>query len=287
MGRTPRRPGRPAAGQRPLRRRVLDARDDGHRPQPRPQRRSRSGASPPAPRSASPSTPTAASCRCTAASCSTSPARPFDDAARAGQGRPRRGHRRRAPAEALEAPGRAVQGRHRGRTPARRSRRTRRPSSAARSRPCSAAGQSPRAQAYRRRERIPDDLGTAVNVQAMVFGNRDDRSGTGVAFTRNPSTGATGAYGDFLINAQGEDVVAGIRATDARWRRWPTPSRRLTPSCVFILERHRGPLPRHARLRVHDRARPPLDAPDPRGQAHRRGRHAHRRRHDRRPARSA
>jgi pyruvate,orthophosphate dikinase len=73
--------------------------------------------------------------------------------------------------------------------------------------------QSPRAQAYRRRERIPDDLGTAVNVQAMVFGNRDDRSGTGVAFTRNPSTGAAGAYGDFLVNAQGEDVVAGIRAT--------------------------------------------------------------------------
>jgi pyruvate,orthophosphate dikinase len=73
--------------------------------------------------------------------------------------------------------------------------------------------QSPRAQAYRRRERIPDDLGTAVNVQAMVFGNRDDRSGTGVAFTRNPSTGASGAYGDFLVNAQGEDVVAGIRAT--------------------------------------------------------------------------
>jgi pyruvate,orthophosphate dikinase len=72
---------------------------------------------------------------------------------------------------------------------------------------------SPRAQAYRRRERIPDDLGTAVNVQAMVFGNRDDRSGTGVAFTRDPSTGAPGAYGDFLVNAQGEDVVAGIRTT--------------------------------------------------------------------------
>ena len=72
---------------------------------------------------------------------------------------------------------------------------------------------SPRARAYRRRERIPDDLGTAVNVQTMVFGNRDERSGTGVAFTRNPSTGAPGAYGDFLVNAQGEDVVAGIRTT--------------------------------------------------------------------------
>src|SRR5580698_7265753 len=71
-----------------------------------------------------------------------------------------------------------------------------------------------RAVAYRRRERIPDDLGTAVNVQAMVFGNRDERSGTGVGFTRDPATGHKGEYGDFLINAQGEDVVAGIRNTE-------------------------------------------------------------------------
>jgi len=71
-----------------------------------------------------------------------------------------------------------------------------------------------RAVAYRVRERIPHDLGTAVNVQAMVFGNRDDRSGTGVGFTRDPATGAKGAYGDFLVNAQGEDVVAGIRNTE-------------------------------------------------------------------------
>jgi pyruvate,orthophosphate dikinase len=72
----------------------------------------------------------------------------------------------------------------------------------------------PRAVAYRVRERIPHDLGTAVNVQAMVFGNRDERSGTGVGFTRDPATGAKGAYGDFLVNAQGEDVVAGIRNTE-------------------------------------------------------------------------
>src|SRR3954451_23792912 len=70
-----------------------------------------------------------------------------------------------------------------------------------------------RAKAYRLRERIADDLGTAVNVQTMVFGNRDDASGTGVGFTRDPATGEQGAYGDFLINAQGEDVVAGIRNT--------------------------------------------------------------------------
>src|SRR5579884_3322267 len=73
---------------------------------------------------------------------------------------------------------------------------------------------SPRAIAYRNREHIAHDLGTAVNVQAMVFGNRDDNSGTGVGFTRDPATGAQGAYGDFLVNAQGEDVVAGIRNTE-------------------------------------------------------------------------
>jgi pyruvate,orthophosphate dikinase len=71
-----------------------------------------------------------------------------------------------------------------------------------------------RAIAYRRRENIAHDLGTAVNVQAMVFGNRDESSGTGVGFTRDPATGEQGAYGDFLINAQGEDVVAGIRVTE-------------------------------------------------------------------------
>jgi pyruvate,orthophosphate dikinase len=70
---------------------------------------------------------------------------------------------------------------------------------------------NPRAQVYRRAHDIPDDLGTAVNVVQMVFGNKGDRSGTGVAFTRDPSTGESGLYGEFLANAQGEDVVAGIR----------------------------------------------------------------------------
>ncbi len=72
---------------------------------------------------------------------------------------------------------------------------------------------SDRAVLYRRQERIPADLGTAVNVVAMVFGNLGDDSGTGVAFTRDPGTGAQGVYGDYLQNAQGEDVVAGIRNT--------------------------------------------------------------------------
>ncbi|GAC1578455.1 MAG: pyruvate, phosphate dikinase [Candidatus Dormibacteria bacterium] len=73
---------------------------------------------------------------------------------------------------------------------------------------------NPRARAYRKSERIADDLGTAVNVQAMVFGNMGADSGTGVAFTRNPITGAKELFGDYLLNAQGEDVVAGIRKTE-------------------------------------------------------------------------
>lgn len=68
-----------------------------------------------------------------------------------------------------------------------------------------------RAIVYRRLNKIPDDLGTAVNVQSMVYGNMGDDSGTGVAFTRNPSTGENELFGEYLINAQGEDVVAGIR----------------------------------------------------------------------------
>ena len=68
-----------------------------------------------------------------------------------------------------------------------------------------------RAIVYRRIHRIPDDLGTAVNIQTMVFGNMGDDSGTGVAFTRNPATGEKEIYGEYLVNAQGEDVVAGIR----------------------------------------------------------------------------
>jgi pyruvate, orthophosphate dikinase len=73
---------------------------------------------------------------------------------------------------------------------------------------------APRAQVYRRTYDIPDDLGTAVNVVQMVFGNKGDESGTGVAFTRDPSTGEPGVYGEFLSNAQGEDVVAGIRTPE-------------------------------------------------------------------------
>ncbi len=74
--------------------------------------------------------------------------------------------------------------------------------------------ESPRARVYRRTYDIPDDLGTAVNVVQMVFGNKGDTSGTGVCFTRNPSTGERALFGEFLVNAQGEDVVAGIRTPE-------------------------------------------------------------------------
>jgi len=76
-----------------------------------------------------------------------------------------------------------------------------------------------RAITYRRLNDIPADWGTAVNVQAMVFGNMGDTSATGVAFTRNPSTGENKLYGEFLVNAQGEDVVAGIRTRRTSPRR--------------------------------------------------------------------
>jgi pyruvate,orthophosphate dikinase len=72
-----------------------------------------------------------------------------------------------------------------------------------------------RAIAYRNKEHISHDLGTAVNIQTMVFGNMGDDSGTGVAFTRNPSTGDKKMMGEYLLNAQGEDVVAGIRNADS------------------------------------------------------------------------
>jgi pyruvate, orthophosphate dikinase len=97
-----------------------------------------------------------------------------------------------------------------------------------------------RARDYRRLERIPDDLGTAVNVQAMVFGNKGEDSGTGVAFTRNPSSGENAPYGDFLTNAQGEDVVAGIRITeplDAMGMHFPECHRQLL-DVMKTLEHH-------------------------------------------------
>ncbi len=101
---------------------------------------------------------------------------------------------------------------------------------------------SSRAQVYRRMYGIPDDLGTAVNVVQMVFGNKGDDSATGVCFTRNPSTGEQGVYGEFLVNAQGEDVVAGTRT--------PQPLaelRELLPEAYDQLLETMGALERHYR----------------------------------------
>ena len=101
---------------------------------------------------------------------------------------------------------------------------------------------NPRAIVYRRMNDIPGDWGTAVNVQAMVFGNMGNTSGTGVAFTRNPSTGENGIYGEYLINAQGEDVVAGIRT--------PLPITRLKedlPECFTRFMEIAGILENHYR----------------------------------------
>ena len=128
---------------------------------------------------------------------------------------------------------------------------------------------APRAILYRRQERIPADLGTAVNIVAMVFGNLGMDSGTGVAFTRDPGTGQQGVYGDYLQNAQGEDVVAGIRNT--------VPLQDLEQHRREVLRRADAdhadpgePLQGPVRHRVHDRARQAVDAADPGRQTHRR-----------------
>jgi pyruvate,orthophosphate dikinase len=92
--------------------------------------------------------------------------------------------------------------------------------------------ETPRAQVYRHAHGIPNDLGTAVNVVQMVFGNKGETSGTGVAFTRDPSTGEQGVYGEFLADAQGEDVVAGIRTPEALERM----SERLPEAYADLLE---------------------------------------------------
>ncbi|MFK0110028.1 pyruvate, phosphate dikinase [Streptomyces sp. NPDC091217] len=99
-----------------------------------------------------------------------------------------------------------------------------------------------RARVYRHREHIPDDLGTAVTVQRMVFGNLGPDSGSGVAFTRDPATGRPGLYGDYLADAQGEDVVAGIRNTVPL-----ADLERLNPAAYRQLRNHMQTLERHYR----------------------------------------
>ena len=144
-----------------------------------------------------------------------------------------------------------------------------------------ASWNNPRAREYRKIEGISADVGTAVNVQSMVFGNRGNDCATGVAFTRNPATGERRVYGEYLTNAQGEDVVAGIRtpkpivADDGEGgprrglSRGPSPAR-------GGLREARAPLPRYAGRRVHHPARRAVPAADAVGQADRAGGRAHR-----------
>ena len=207
-------PDRPAARVGALGCRVLDAGDDGHRPQPRAERRlGRRARAADRATSASPGTRTAGSCRCSARSCSTSTAR--SSSTRSTELRDAQGVATdpELSAEALQelvdrfkAIVLAETGIEFPQDPQEQLRHA-----------IEAVFRSwngDRARIYRREEKIPDDLGTAVNVQTMVFGNKGDDSGTGVAFTRDPATGENRPYGDFLANAQGEDVVAGIRATE-------------------------------------------------------------------------
>ena len=143
--------------------------------------------------------------------------------------------------------------------------------------------ESDRAKVYRRLNSIPGDWGTAVNVQAMVFGNMGDTSATGVAFTRDPATGENAYYGEYLINAQGEDVVAGIRTPQYLTKvaretagAKPLSMEEAMPEVYAELARVfdilEAPLPRYAGHRVHRRARAIVDAANPLGQTHRQGR---------------
>ncbi len=121
---------------------------------------------------------------------------------------------------------------------------------------------------YRRIEKITGLKGTAVNVQAMVFGNMGDNSGTGVAFTRDPNTGEDVFYGDYLINAQGEDVVAGIR-TPEPISRLQDDMPKVYDQLMGIREKLENALQGDAGHRVHRPGRDALHAPDPDRQADR------------------
>ena len=152
---------------------------------------------------------------------------------------------------------------------------------------------TPRAVTYRRLHGIDETMGTAVSVQAMVFGNRGDSSATGVAFTRDPSTGDKRYYGEFLVNAQGEDVVAGIRTPQPLTRAMKQATNARLPAMEEVMPRGlcrarrgvrsaRGALSRHAGHRVHGPGGPAVDPADAERQAHHPRRAQDRGRHGRR-----
>ena len=138
-----------------------------------------------------------------------------------------------------------------------------------------------RAHDYREFNKIPHDLGTAVNVVTMVFGNMGDDSGTGVAFTRDPNTGEKQLFGEYLTNAQGEDVVAGIR-TPAKISQMRDEMPEVYAQFEDIAQRLEGHYRDDAGPRVHHRARHALHAPDALREADRAGRGEDRGRHGQR-----
>ncbi len=217
-GKIVRRRRRPAAAQRALRRPRQHAGHDGHDPQPRPQRRHGPG------RRREHRQPALrlrllpplrehvrrrrARLQAGGRGRARIPSRSCLEAMKKAKGAEvrHRPHRRRP-----QGAGRPSSRRPSRSAPATTSPTTRASSSGAPSRPCSAAGTTTAPSPTGGMYGIPDDWGTAVNVQTMVYGNTGDESGTGVAFTRNPASGENVFYGEFLVNAQGEDVVAGVR----------------------------------------------------------------------------
>ncbi len=206
----------------------------------------------------------------------------FDDALDAAKKRPRRRSRTRTSMPPRCARSSASYKAHRrARPPAASSRPIRSSSSTWPSRPSSRSWFGKRAHDYRDYNKIAHDLGTAVNVVTMVFGNMGDDSGTGVAFTRDPNTGEKVLYGEYLTNAQGEDVVAGIR-TPQKIASCATRCREVVRRVPADRRAARAPLSRRPGPRVHDRARPAVHAPDAERQADRRRGREDRGRHGRR-----
>ena len=178
----------------------------------------------------------------------------------------RRPERRRSHRVGSRARDRALQADLRGGRRTRASRWTRASSSCAQCWPCSSRGTRRERCVYRHTYEIPDDLGTAVNVMQMVFGNKGEDCGTGVCFSRDPSTGARGICGEFLLNAQGEDVVAGIRLpVPLEEMRTAVPGR-LRPARADG-RAARAALPRHPGHRVHGGAGSAVPPADPVGEA--------------------
>ena len=291
-----RRPERAAPRERPLRRARVDARHDGHDPEPRPERRDRRRARgahrEPAlrVRRVPPLHRDVRRRRARRRRASTSSTR---STRRAAASRRRRASTRRAstprsssarsptpifPRSELEALVATLQGDRQEGDGQGLSRTIRASSSGGRSGPSSSPGTTSAPSSTAGCTTSPTSWGTACNVQAMVFGNLGDTSATGVAFTRDPSTGEKQLYGEWLPNAQGEDVVAGIRTPMpirvVRAARTDDSLEAKMPEAYETLVAHRRDareaLPRHAGSRVHDPGRQALHAAVPHGEAHRR-----------------